>query len=265
MIRIRASAPSARAISTSCCSGIVSRRTSVSGSIAAPIRSSSRRARVAPLAPADAPPGARPAPARARCSRRPSGRGTGPAAGRSRRSRARGRGPGRCPRRPGRRTSSVPSSGAWAPVMTLIRVDFPAPFSPTSAWTSPASRSNETPLRARTPANDLLMPVSRNNVGNGRPLDLTIEPRFCQNGARGEEVRTVAAYRGSRRFLSPFPGRPVGISSPQCRRRQRGFGEPPGRLAVQDHPGSPATTWAIESKSSGNNAGGSREAVGAAP
>ncbi len=45
MIRMRASAPSARAISTSCCSGIDSRRTSVSGSIAAPIRSSSRRAR----------------------------------------------------------------------------------------------------------------------------------------------------------------------------------------------------------------------------
>ena len=45
MIRIRASAPSARAISTSCCSGIDSPRTSASGSIAAPIRSSSRRAR----------------------------------------------------------------------------------------------------------------------------------------------------------------------------------------------------------------------------
>ncbi len=34
MIRMRASAPSARAISTSCCSGIDRRRTSVSGSIA---------------------------------------------------------------------------------------------------------------------------------------------------------------------------------------------------------------------------------------
>ncbi len=86
MIRIRASAPSARAISTSCCSGIERRRTSVSGSIAAPIRSSSRRARsrrspqrMRRQAPARLQ-------ARGRCSRRRSGRGRGPAAGRSRRS-----------------------------------------------------------------------------------------------------------------------------------------------------------------------------------
>ncbi len=45
MMRIRALAPRARAISTSCCSGIDSRRTSVSGSMAAPIRSSNCRAR----------------------------------------------------------------------------------------------------------------------------------------------------------------------------------------------------------------------------
>ena len=42
MIRMRASAPRARAISTSCCSGIDSLLTSESGSIAAPIRSSKR-------------------------------------------------------------------------------------------------------------------------------------------------------------------------------------------------------------------------------
>ncbi len=45
MIRMRASAPRARAISTSCCSGIERRRTSVSGSMLAPIRDSSCRAR----------------------------------------------------------------------------------------------------------------------------------------------------------------------------------------------------------------------------
>src|SRR5215813_9401942 len=45
-------------------------------------------------------------------------------------------------------------SGCSAPVMILIRVDLPAPFSPTSAWTSPARRSNETPLSARTAPND---------------------------------------------------------------------------------------------------------------
>ena len=146
MIRIRASAPSARAISTSCCSGIDSRRTSASGSIAAPIRSSSRRARVAPLAPADPPPGAR----RLQAERDVLGdrqvgeerrllvdRGDPERSARDRVDRGRRRRPW---------TSIVPSSGRWAPVMTLISVDLPAPFSPTSAWTSPASQVERDPL-----------------------------------------------------------------------------------------------------------------------
>ena len=54
----------------------------------------------------------------------------------------------------------VPRSGASAPVMILISVDLPAPFSPTSAWTSPAASSNETPLSARTPANDFVIEVA---------------------------------------------------------------------------------------------------------
>src|SRR5215213_4466842 len=37
--------------------------------------------------------------------------------------------------------------------MTLIRVDFPAPFSPTRACTSPGSSSKEMPSRASTPGN----------------------------------------------------------------------------------------------------------------
>ena len=58
MIRMRASAPRARAISTSCCSGIDSERTSVSGSIVAPIFSSRLlRPRASP-APANAAPAA---------------------------------------------------------------------------------------------------------------------------------------------------------------------------------------------------------------
>src|SRR5262245_8743759 len=51
-------------------------------------------------------------------------------------------------------TDSVPASGVSTPVMILMSVDLPAPFSPTRACTSPARRSNETPFSARTPAND---------------------------------------------------------------------------------------------------------------
>ena len=67
-----------------------------------------------------------------------------PAAGRSRRfpGRVHARDRGSATGWP--RTSIVPSSGRWAPVITLISVDLPAPFSPTKAWTSPARRSNET-------------------------------------------------------------------------------------------------------------------------
>src|SRR5262245_2183605 len=47
--------------------------------------------------------------------------------------------------------------------MTLIRVDFPAPFSPSNACTSPWCRSKETFLRARTAAKDLVMESSWSN------------------------------------------------------------------------------------------------------
>src|SRR5471030_3096773 len=48
-----------------------------------------------------------------------------------------------------------PPSGWCAPVMILMSVDLPAPFSPSSAWTSPACKSNDTPLSARTAPKDL--------------------------------------------------------------------------------------------------------------
>src|SRR5215216_4267937 len=46
-----------------------------------------------------------------------------------------------------------PSSGLYTPVITLIKVDFPAPFSPTRACTSPGCSSRETSSRASTPGN----------------------------------------------------------------------------------------------------------------
>ena len=46
----------------------------------------------------------------------------------------------------------APPSGAVAPEATFISVDFPAPFSPSSACTSPGSTSNETSVSAATPS-----------------------------------------------------------------------------------------------------------------
>src|SRR5919112_5419894 len=56
---------------------------------------------------------------------------------------------------------SSPPSGSTAPVMILISVDLPAPFSPMSACTSPARSSSEALFRACTPAYDLVMSVAR--------------------------------------------------------------------------------------------------------
>src|SRR5262245_43657793 len=51
--------------------------------------------------------------------------------------------------------------------MIFTSVDFPAPFSPTRAWTSPASRSSETPSSACTPPNDFERVVSLRSGGKG--------------------------------------------------------------------------------------------------
>src|SRR6266850_4773635 len=44
-----------------------------------------------------------------------------------------------------------------------MSVDFPAPFSPASAWTSDAFRSRSTRSSARTPGKLLLMPLIRSS------------------------------------------------------------------------------------------------------
>src|SRR5206468_2348525 len=48
--------------------------------------------------------------------------------------------------------------GRWTPARSLTQVLLPAPFSPSSASTSPARSSSETSCRARVPPNDLLAP-----------------------------------------------------------------------------------------------------------
>src|SRR6478672_3717383 len=70
-------------------------------------------------------------------------------------------------------TSRRPSSGAIAPARILISVDLPAPFSPTIAWTSPASTSNDTPRRARMPAYAFESPAAVRTAVPRRPADGT--------------------------------------------------------------------------------------------
>src|SRR5579862_9780383 len=60
--------------------------------------------------------------------------------------------------RPSKRIS--PLSGACVPATHLIRVDLPAPLSPTSAITSPIRTSKSTSVRACTDPNDFVMPRS---------------------------------------------------------------------------------------------------------
>ena len=54
---------------------------------------------------------------------------------------------------------TVPASGRCTPVMILISVDFPAPFSPSSAWMLPGASRSDTSSSACTPGNALLAPV----------------------------------------------------------------------------------------------------------
>ncbi len=55
------------------------------------------------------------------------------------------------------------------PVSALIRVDFPAPFSPISAWISPGSSRRSTPSRALTPGNSTVTPSQA--LITGRVID----------------------------------------------------------------------------------------------
>jgi hypothetical protein len=49
-------------------------------------------------------------------------------------------------------SSSIrPSSGATTPAMILMSVDFPAPFSPSTAWMRPASITRSASCSACTP------------------------------------------------------------------------------------------------------------------
>ena len=62
-----------------------------------------------------------------------------------------------------------PSSGWWTPAMIFVSVDLPAPFSPTSPWTSPARKASETSASAWTGPKRLLTPCT-DTTGAAAPV-----------------------------------------------------------------------------------------------
>src|SRR5580704_2452612 len=71
-------------------------------------------------------------------------------------------------------TSIVPLSAMYAPARIFISVDLPAPFSPTSACTSPAATSKDTPSSARTPGNDFVIAVIRSKGVSAKAMLLRV-------------------------------------------------------------------------------------------
>src|SRR6201996_7153173 len=62
-------------------------------------------------------------------------------------------------------TRISPSSGLYRPYRTDISVDLPAPFSPSSAWTSPGITSKSTRSLATTEPNFFVIPLSSSAGG----------------------------------------------------------------------------------------------------
>src|SRR5262245_22710456 len=77
-----------------------------------------------------------------------------------------------------------------------MSVDLPAPFSPTTASTSPESRRNDTPSSASTPGNCLRMPRTSSSGGMGAfPYSPGLARGLTKNPgqARGYMGRVVAS------------------------------------------------------------------------
>src|SRR5215216_1817824 len=108
---------------------------------------------------------------------------------------------------------SSPPSGSTAPVMILISVDLPAPFSPMSACTSPARSSSDALLSACTPAYDFVMSVARrsgtsaiayilddDDVQLGRAVDADGQRQLDVRGARRASDKS---YRAAQPAFAP--------------------------------------------------------------
>src|SRR6476659_1519881 len=102
------------------------------------------------------------------------------------------------------------------PAMILVRVDFPAPFSPTRAWISPCFRIKSTAFRARTPRYSLVTPRIS--------IKALIASSFAPV-ANAERERHVAALAGDQYLLAQVQraGQPVPLAvGAAVRASQRG-------------------------------------------
>ena len=70
--------------------------------------------------------------------------------------------------------SNSPASGGNTPEMTFIRVDLPAPFSPSKAVNRPLRKVKPTPSRAFTPGKDLEIPRASSTTS---PVSVMAPPR----------------------------------------------------------------------------------------
>ena len=106
---------------------------------------------------------------------------------------------------------STPGSGWWKPASTLISVDLPQPFWPTSAWISPARRSKSTLLsalvetkvldRPRTVSTGSADPTPSGPAG-GAPCQLT-GSGACSREARS--LRTTGRLATATAMISDTP------------------------------------------------------------
>src|SRR5262245_57603847 len=93
-----------------------------------------------------------------------------------------------------------PASGRWTPARTFIRVDLPAPFSPTTASTSPGETESDTPSSACTPGKCLLMfsawrkGVDTGRSGRGQLLAEQLVELLAER-AHGEALQAVLVPR----------------------------------------------------------------------
>ena len=137
----------------------------------------------------------------------------------------------------------VPESGFTAPVMILISVDLPAPFSPTSAWTSPARSSKETPFSACTPAKDLVIAAASSRaIQNCLLCDFFFAAicAFARNFFDSSSTSGIASawavnaqYSASRRAFAGsqrYAGTPNSFPRSTIARRDSGIGDTPNSM-----------------------------------